>query len=72
MRTQKHLLLLGEEQVSHHLEVGDQLGGAVTVDVYVLFTVPQQREEVLQDFPHCLQSIIGLQKILNNFDNNSI
>ena len=63
MWAQQHLLLLREEQVGHHLEVGDQLGGAVTVDVNVLLAVAQQGEEILQDLPHSLQTVIGLNGV---------
>ena len=40
--------------MGHHLEVGDELGSTVTVDVNVLLAVPQQGEKELQDLPDSL------------------
>ena len=63
IRTKEQLLVLGEEEVGHHLEVGDKLGGPVAGDVDILLAVLQQGQEELEDPPDCVEAIVGLDGV---------
>ena len=60
---QKQFFMLGQKQMSHHLEVGYKLGGAMARYVYVLLAIFKQRQQKFKDPSNSVETVISLYRV---------